>query len=113
MILDISLFLTLQIFGFDEKGSIQFLFEAGASIFSLVLFAVTMFAWSRRRQRTLIIVAFAFLAYFSKLLIELLPFGELHDDLVSASIDFVTLALFFIALVVRPQRAGQRQSLSI
>ena len=113
MIPEVWLLQALQFFGFDEKGSIQFLFEAGASIFSLVLFAVTVFAWSRRKQRTLIIVSFAFLAYFSKLLIELLPFGELHDDLVSASIDFVTLALFFMALVVRPQRAGQKESLSV
>ena len=111
--MDTSLLQALQFFGLDEKGSIQFLFEAAASIFSFVLFAVTVFAWSRRKQRTLIIVAFAFLAYFSKLLIELLPVGELHDDLVSASIDFVTLALFFIALVVRPQRGGQKESLSI
>lgn len=113
MILEAFLLQTLQIFGFDEKGSIEFIFEAGASIFSLILFAVTIFAWSRRRQRTLIIVALAFLAYFSKLLIELLPFGELHDDLVSASIDFVTLALFFVALVIRPQRGNQKESIAV
>lgn len=111
--LDAFLLQSLQIFGYDERGSIQFLFEAGASIFSLLLFAVTMFAWSRRRQRTIIIVALAFLAYFSKLLIELLPFGELHDDLVSASIDFVTLALFFVAVVVRPRRGSQDESMPI
>ncbi|MDG6998105.1 MAG: hypothetical protein JRN15_03215 [Nitrososphaerota archaeon] len=111
--LDAFLIQALQIFGYDEKGSIQFIFEAGASIFSLVLFAVTMFAWSRRKQRALIIVGLAFLAYFSKLLIEILPFGELHDDLVSASIDFVTLALFFVALVIRPQRGNHRESMSV
>lgn len=107
--MDFSLLLSLQLPVFDEKGSILFLLEAGASIFSLVLFAVTIYAWSRRRQRTLIIVALAFLAYFSKLVFELLPIGELHDDLVSAGIDFVTLVLFFIALVLKPQRSPKKE----
>ena len=98
----------LQIGPFDTKGSISFLLQTGASIFSLILFMVTIFAWSRRgRQSNLLLVAFAFFLYFSKLLIELLPIGELHDELVSSVMDFGTLTLFFLALVVRPHRASQ------
>jgi hypothetical protein len=98
---------SLQLGSFDQRGSVEFLLETAAGIFSLVLFAVTLFAWSRRdRQTSLLLVAFAFFLYFSKLLIELLPIGELHDELVSSIMDFGTLTLFFLALVVRPQRAA-------
>jgi hypothetical protein len=97
---------SLQLGTLDEKGSVEFLLETAAGIFSLVLFAVTLFAWSRRgRQTSLLLVALAFFLYFSKLLIELLPIGELHDELVSSIMDFGTLTLFFLALVVRPHRS--------
>jgi preprotein translocase subunit YajC len=93
-------------FGDIEGGmTLSFFLEAAASIFSLVLFFVTIYAWSRRqKQPALLIVSIAFLVYFSKLVIEFLPIGELHDDLIASMIDFVTLGLFFIALVVKPQR---------
>jgi len=91
----------------DPVGSLEFLLETAASIFSLVLFLVTLYAWSRReRQPALLIVSLAFLAYFSKLIIEILPLGELHDELFSSVMDFVTLGLFFLALVIKPQRGG-------
>ena len=97
---------SLQLGSIDQKGSLEFLLETGASIFSLVLFGVTLFAWSRRgRQASLLLVAFAFFIYFSKLLLELIPIGELHDELVGSTMDFITLILFFLALVVRPQRS--------
>ncbi len=100
----------LQLGTLDQKSSAEFLLEAGASIFSLVLFGVTLFAWSRRgKQSSLLLVAFAFFLYFSKLLIEILPIGELHDELVSSIMDFGTLTLFFLALVVRPQRSGRQK----
>ena len=99
--------IALQLGPFDTESSISFLLQTGASIFSLFLFIVTIFAWSRRgRQSNLLLVAFAFFLYFSKLLIELLPIGELHDELVSSVMDFGTLTLFFLALVVRPHRAN-------
>ena len=93
-------------FGDVEQGvSLAFFLETAASIFSLLLFFVTLYAWTRRgRQPALLVVSLAFLVYFSKLIIEILPIGELHDDLVSSIMDFVTLGIFFIALVVKPQR---------
>ncbi|HVB12549.1 MAG TPA: hypothetical protein VNE86_05400 [Nitrososphaerales archaeon] len=95
----------------DPTGSLEFLLETAASIFSLVLFLVTLYAWSRReRQPALLIVSFAFLAYFSKLIIEILPLGELHDELISSVMDFVTLGLFFLALVIKPQRGNTKKA---
>ena len=95
----------LQTGGFDERASVEFGLEFAAGIFSLILFAVSLYAWFRRgRQFSLLIVAIAFLTFFSKQLIEILPIGELHDELFSSIMDFVVLGLFFVALVVRPQR---------
>ncbi len=71
----------LQFGDVEPSESLAFILEAAASIFSLVLFFVTMYAWSRRgRQPALLVVSVAFLVYFSKLIIEILPVGELHDD---------------------------------
>jgi hypothetical protein len=97
----------LQFGALEQKSSIEFLLQAGASVFSLVLFAVTLYAWSRRgKQSNLLLVAFAFFLYFSKLLIEILPLSELHDELVGSIMDFATLTMLFLALVVRPHRVS-------
>ncbi|MGI0092451.1 MAG: hypothetical protein ACREBS_12160 [Nitrososphaerales archaeon] len=103
-------FSSFQIGGLDEKISLQFGLESAAGIFSLILFVVSLYAWSRRgRQISLLIVAVAFLTFFSKQLIEILPIDELHDELFSPIMDFVVLGLFFVALVVRPQRRIEGQ----
>jgi hypothetical protein len=97
----------LQFGDVDQIRSAAFILEAAASVFSLLLFFVTMYAWSRRgRQPTLLIVSIAFLSYFSKILLEILPISEIHDELIGSIIDFVTLGLFFLALVVRPRRGA-------
>ncbi len=96
----------------DERGSIEYVLKFASGIFSLILFGITLFAWIRRgRQATLLIVAIAFFAFFSKQIIEILPLGEMHDELFSSIMDFVVLALFFIALVIRPQRRTNRNSM--
>jgi hypothetical protein len=78
--------------------------DIGRGIFALVLFAVSLYAWYLRRQTSLIIVALAFLMFFMKTIIHeflpLLPGGDVINDL----LDFVALALFFLAIVVRPRR---------
>ena len=95
----------LQYLTDDERGSIEYALKLASGIFSLILFAITIFAWLRRgRQTTLLIVAIAFLAFASKQIVEILPLGDMHDELFSSLMDFVVLALFFVALVVRPQR---------
>src|SRR5271169_3948488 len=88
-----------------EGGSVATILEFGAGIFSLVLLAVTLYAWFRRgRQPTLLIVSFAFLTFFIRQTLEILPFDALHTELASSLLDFLTLALFFIALVMPPKR---------
>lgn len=78
--------------------------DIGGGIFALVLFAVSLYAWYLRRQTSLIIVALAFLMFFMKTIIHeflrSLPGGDVINDL----LDFVALALFFLAIVVRPRR---------
>jgi hypothetical protein len=75
-----------------------------AGIFALVLFAVSMFAWSRRRQRPLLLVSVAFLVFFLKVIIETQPIEGLDIVLVSTLLDVVFLSLFFLAIVARPNK---------
>jgi hypothetical protein len=79
------------------------LLEIGRGIFALILFSLSLYAWSRRRQPALIMVAAAFLLFFMKTLLDyVLP--STAEDIVRVGIDFVALALFFVAIVVRPRR---------
>jgi hypothetical protein len=82
------------------------IFSVAAGVFALILFSLSMYAWSRRRQPMLIIVASAFLLYFLKQVIELLAeiYGYDPGWLLLVFMDFVILALFFIAIVVKPRR---------
>jgi len=97
--------------GFDVEGGAEFSLEAASSIFALVLFAITIYAWNKRgRQPTLLIVSLGFIAFFLKQLVEILPLSPLHSELFRSAMDFLTLGLFFMALVVRPQRKEKLQS---
>jgi|SRR5208283_1604009 len=94
-----------------EGGGLSTVLELGAAVFSLVLLGVTLYAWHRRgRQPTLLIVSFAFLTFFVKQTLEILPLNALHTELASSILDFITLTLFFVALVVAPKRKGASQS---
>ena len=78
------------------------LLEIGRGIFALALFALSIYAWSKRRQPALIMVAVAFYLFFAKTLLDyVLP--PATEDIVRVGIDFAALALFFIAIVVRPR----------
>ena len=93
---------------FDSEGPLELGLEAATAIFSLVLFLVTLYAWaSRGHQATLLIVSIAFLAFFSKQAVGLLPISSLHVEVFRSAMDLITLGLFFLALVVRPKR-GRR-----
>jgi hypothetical protein len=79
------------------------LLEIGRGVFSLILFSVSMYAWSRRKQPALLVVAAAFFLFFTKTPLDyVLPSQTL--DIVRVGIDFGVLALFFVAIVVRPRR---------
>ena len=89
----------------SNEGAIDFVLDVAAGIFSIVLFAVTLYAWTKReRQPTLLILSMGFLAFFIRQLVAALPIGTLHGKLFGSVMDFVILALFFVALVVRPRR---------
>ena len=102
---------------FGSEGAVDFFLDIAASGFSLVLFLVTLFAWSRRgRQLTLLIVSFAFLTFFISHVLGALPYAFFQGELFHSVMDFLTLALFFVALVVRPQRntkVAERESSGI
>ena len=79
------------------------LLEIGRGIFALILFSLSLYAWSRRRQPALIMVAAAFFLFFIKTFVDyILPSPT--EDIVRVGIDFAALALFFVAIVVRPRR---------
>ncbi|MDH2899396.1 MAG: hypothetical protein PXY39_00320 [archaeon] len=89
----------------SSEGPIEFILDIATGGFSFVLFAITLYAWSKRsRQPTLLFVSFGFLAFFIKQLVGVLPLDSLHGELFGSVMDFATLALFFVGLVVRPRR---------
>jgi uncharacterized membrane protein YcfT len=100
----------LQVGQFEgTQRDIADVLKIGAGVFALVLFSLSLYAWSRRKQPALVIVSSAFLLFFLKQVIGLLSdvyeFGSL--ELILIFIDFVILALFFVAIVVRPRRKRQ------
>src|SRR5437870_12824539 len=79
------------------------LLEIGRGIFALILFSLSLYAWSRRKQPALIMVAAAFFLFFIKTFLDyILPSPT--EDFVRVGIDFAALPLFFVAIVVRPRQ---------
>ncbi len=90
---------------FGNEGPIEFGLDLATGVFSFLLFAITLYAWAKRgRQPTLLIVSFGFLTFFVKQVAETLPFSNLSGELFNSVMDFLTLTIFFVALVVRPKR---------
>src|SRR5436309_10909571 len=96
-----------QLSSLVTQGSIfdpEVLLYIGQAVFALVLFAVSLYAWYVRKQSWLFIVALAFLTFFFKTVIREF-FRQLPaEDFITNSLDFVALALFFLAVVVRPRK---------
>jgi hypothetical protein len=102
----ISQKLVLQI----SQSNISDILEIAAGIFALVLFVLSLYAWTRRRQTPLLLVALAFLTFFFKRILEVtLP---PPTDQLNALLDFVVLALFFVAIAIRPRRPGSTPRVS-
>jgi predicted PurR-regulated permease PerM len=79
----------------------------GSGIFALALFSLSIYAWYKRRQPALAIVSAAFLLFFLRHLVQVLAEVYEFDSIVALPLvfaDFVILALFFLAIVVRPKR---------
>jgi hypothetical protein len=88
-----------------NPAQIDFVLDISTSTFSLVLFAITLYAWARRsRQTTLLIMSFGFLCFFIKQLVDVLSIAALNGELFRTVMDFAALSLFFFALVVKPFR---------
>jgi uncharacterized membrane protein len=84
--------------------------QLGRGIFALALFTISLYAWSKRKQPALIIVATAFLLFFAKTILDVLfPMSTLLE-LAREFIDFAALALFFVAIVVRPRKDLGKES---
>jgi apolipoprotein N-acyltransferase len=103
----------LQVGQFEgAQRDIADVLRVGTGVFALILFSLSLYAWSRRRrQPALAIVSSAFLLFFLKQAIWLLSdaydFGSI--ELLLEVFDFVILALFFLAIVLRPRRKQQEQ----
>jgi hypothetical protein len=78
--------------------------ELGRGVFALVLFAISLYAWSKRKQPALLIVATAFLPFFAKTILDVLYPTSTILDLIRPLFDFIALALFFVAIVIRPRK---------
>jgi hypothetical protein len=78
--------------------------DIGTGIFAFVLFAVSLYAWHLRKQTSLVIVAIAFLMFFSRAVVNVFFSSIPGEDVVDDTLVFVALALFFLAIVVRPRK---------
>jgi hypothetical protein len=75
-----------------------------AGAFALVLAGISLYAWISRRQRGLLMVSAGFFLFSVRVAIQVLPVGGIDIDSVSFFLDFMFLALFFFAIVLRPRR---------
>jgi hypothetical protein len=74
-----------------------------AGLFALALFVLSLYAWFRRKQSSLIIVSFAFFLYFVKEMMELIPVQSDIINLTQNLLDFTILVTFFIAIITGPR----------
>jgi uncharacterized membrane protein len=89
-------------------GSVAYLLHIIGVILSILLGALSLYAWSRRSNRSLIFVSAAFFAFFVHVLIdEILPEG-LTLEVASGVIDLIILGLFFLSIVVGINRSNSR-----
>jgi hypothetical protein len=109
--MNVEALLPFQLVDTQDKV-VESILDSATVIFCLVLFSITLYAWSRSgKQRSLLLVAVAFLTFLSIEAIEFLPITDLERTLVRSILAFVTLTLFFLALVLRPQRGRSLRDL--
>jgi|SRR5216684_228904 len=78
--------------------------ELGRGVFALVLFTISLYAWRKRKQPALLIVATAFLPFFAKTVLDVLYPTSTLLDFIRPLFDFIALTLFFVAIVIRPRK---------
>ncbi len=91
-----------------QNAELITIIELASGIFALALVLLSLYSWSRRRHYSLLIFSMAFLVYFVNIMIDALqPFTGIASELAVAVLNFVILALFFVALVVGSGRKRQ------
>ncbi|MFI5420345.1 MAG: hypothetical protein ACHQ1H_05210 [Nitrososphaerales archaeon] len=79
------------------------LLSLGSGIFAAVLLSLSLFSWSRRKQRSVLLVSVVFALFLVKVAVgAILPFSDTLDA-ISKILDFVILALLFLAIAVPPR----------
>jgi len=78
--------------------------ELARGVFALVLFTISLYAWSKRKQPAILIVAAAFLPFFAKTVLDVFYPTSTLLELARPLFDFIALALFFVAIVIRPRK---------
>ena len=81
--------------------------HAAVGVFAAILFLLSLYAWSRRRQIGLLLVSSAFLLFCLKEVLWLLAQTYAISssvDLIRTLLDLVVLSLFFVAITLRPRK---------
>jgi hypothetical protein len=85
--------------------------HAAVGVFAAILFLLSLYAWSRRRQIGLLLVSSAFLLFCLKEVVWLL--SDVYDfhslalpsvEVITVLLDLVVLGLFFVAITLRPRK---------
>ncbi len=75
--------------------------SAIAGIFALILTSISFYAWAKYKNNSLLLFSLAFFSFFVKILVdEIVPLSPFYSDTIASLIDFVTLSLFFVALIL-------------
>jgi len=91
----------------NPLGTELYLAHALVGFFALLLFLLSLLAWSRRRHVGLLLVSLAFLIFCLKEILWLLieTYGLSSSiDLITILADLVVLGLFFVAITLRPRK---------
>ena len=82
-------------------GSVGLAINAAAIIFAFALFVLSLYSWSRRKHRTLLFFAGAFLAFLVEELLEVaLPSNTPLTDYLAPALTLSALVLFFFGLLL-------------
>jgi len=92
----------------QPAGIEVYLAHVAVGIFAVVLFSLSLYAWSRRRHGGLLLVSAAFLLFTLKeviwILAQMYAASVPSIDLIRTLLDLVVLGLFFAAIMIRPRK---------
>lgn len=89
---------SLQVGQSDLEAATYALHIIGA-IFSISLVALSLYAWSRRRNTSLLFVSGAFMVFFVLILLDEILQEGLLTEFLSGLFELVILSLFFLTVV--------------